>query len=100
MQDKLVVNVDEETAALVPRFLANRAVDVEKIRTALAGPNFDAIRVIGHGLKGVGTGYGFPEISRIGGAIEDAARSREAVMIESLVADLDGYLGRIEVRYP
>jgi histidine phosphotransfer protein HptB len=99
MPDKLVVNVDREIAGLVPRFLANRAIDVERIRSALACSDFDAIRITGHGLKGVGTGYGFPDISRLGAAIEEAARRHEAGEIASLAADLDGYLARLDVRY-
>ena len=34
--DKLVIAVDAQIAALVPRFLANRAADVGKIRAAPA----------------------------------------------------------------
>ena len=99
MSDKLVVNVDREIAGLVPRFLTNRAADVEKIRAALACSNFDAIRATGHGLKGVGTGYGFPAISQLGAAIEEAARRREPGVIASLAEDLDGYLARLDVRF-
>jgi HPt (histidine-containing phosphotransfer) domain-containing protein len=100
MPDKLVVKVDREIAGLVPRFLANRSVDVEKIRAALARSDFEAIRATGHGLKGVGTGYGFPDISRLGAAIEEAARRHDPDAIALLAADLDGYLARLDVRYP
>jgi len=99
MPDKLVINVDRQIAGLVPRFLTNRAADLEKIRAALACSDFEAIRATGHGLKGVGTGYGFPDISRLGAAIEEAARRREPGVIASLAADLDGYLARLDVRY-
>ena len=64
MSDKLIIAVDAQIAALVPRFLANRAADVDIIRAALAGADFEAIRVAAHGMKGSGGGYGFPEISR------------------------------------
>jgi HPt (histidine-containing phosphotransfer) domain-containing protein len=99
MSDKLIVTVDSQIAALVPRFLANRAVDVGKIRAALAGADFEAIRGSGHGMKGAGGGYGFPEISRLGTALEEGARQRDAAAITALVASLEEYLGRIEVKY-
>ena len=35
---------------MVPRFLANRAADVGKIRAALAGADFEAVRVAAHGI--------------------------------------------------
>jgi len=99
MSDKLIVTVDAQIAALVPRFLAHRAADVKIIRAALADADFEAIRVAAHGMKGAGGGYGFPEISRLGAAIEEGARLRDVAAITGLVADLDEYLARIEVKY-
>jgi len=99
MSDKLIVTVDSQIAALVPRFLANRAADVVKIRAALAGADFEAIRGSAHGMKGAGGGYGFPEISRLGAALEEGARQRDSTAITALLASLEEYLRRIEVKY-
>lgn len=99
MPDKLIVNVDPQIAAIVPRFLANRGADVDRIRAALADGDFEAIRIAAHGMKGAGGGYGFPEISRLGAALEEGARQRDAAAITALVASLEAYLGRIEVKY-
>ena len=74
MSDKLNVTVDAQVAALVPRFL-------------------------GHRMKGAGGGYGFAEISRLGAALEEAALQRDAAAIAGLVANLEAYLGRIEIRF-
>jgi HPt (histidine-containing phosphotransfer) domain-containing protein len=98
MSDKLVIAVDAQIAALVPRFLANRAADVGKIRAALADGDFEAIRVAGHGMKGAGGGYGFPEISRMGAAMEEGARRRDATLIGALATSLEAYLARIEIK--
>ena len=98
MSDKLIIAVDAQIAALVPRFLANRAADVDKIRAALAGADFDTIRAAAHGMKGAGGGYGFPEISRLGAAMEEGARQREWAAIDALVAGLVAYLARIEIK--
>ena len=98
MSDKLIVTVDAQIAALVPRFLANRAADVGKIRAALAGADFEAVRVAAHGMKGAGGGYGFPEISRLGAAMEEGAQRRDAAAISALVASLEAHLARIEIR--
>lgn len=98
MSDKLIIAVDAQIAALVPRFLAHRAADVDKIRAALAGADFDTIRAAAHGMKGAGGGYGFPEISRLGAAMEEGARQRDAAAIGALVASLEAYLARIEIK--
>ena len=99
MPDKLIIAVDAQIAALVPRFLANRAADVAKIRAALADADFQTIRVAGHGMKGAGGGYGFPEISRLGAAMEEGARHRDTAGIAALASSLEQYLRRIEVKY-
>jgi PAS domain S-box-containing protein len=65
-------------AAYRPAFLANRSLDLSKMRDALAAGDFAAIGSIGHNCKGTGEGYGFPEISRAGSAIEKAAKALDA----------------------
>ena len=99
MSDRLIVTVDAQIAALVPRFLANRAADVDKIRSALAGADFEAVRAAAHGMKGSGGGYGFAEISRLGAAMEEGALRRDAAAIMALVASLEEYLGRVEIKF-
>lgn len=98
MPDKLIIAVDPQIAALVPRFLANRAADVDKIRAALAAADFETVRVAAHGMKGAGGGYGFPEISRLGAAMEEGAQRRDAAAVSALVASLETYLARIEIK--
>jgi len=96
MTDKLAIDVDAQIAALVPRFLANRAADVVKIRTALAARDFDTIRQAAHSMKGSGTGYGFPEITSLGAAMEESARLQEAAATMELVTRLEDFLVRLD----
>jgi len=97
MSGKIVVSVDAQIAALVPRFLANRAADVAKIRLALADGDFATIRFAAHGMKGSGGGYGLPEISRLGMAMEQSAQQRDVTAIRELVAALESYLAQLEI---
>lgn len=97
MSDEPFPALDAQIAALVPRFLANRAADVGRIRAALALGDFEAIRGAAHGMKGSGGGYGFPEISRLGAAMEEGARERDAALIGELAASLEAYLARIAI---
>ncbi|MFH1604159.1 MAG: Hpt domain-containing protein [Pseudomonadota bacterium] len=99
MPEKLVVTVERQIAALMPRFLAHRAEDVTRLRAALACADFELIRATAHRMKGSGGAYGFPDISRLGAALEECARVRDAAAIAGLVASLEAYLGRIEVKY-
>ncbi len=99
MSERLLIAVEGEIAALVPRFLARRSADVGKLRAALAEADFETIRASAHRMKGAGGAYGFPEISRLGAALEERARARDAAAISGLVASLEDYLGRVEVKY-
>jgi hypothetical protein len=74
-----------------PDFLANRRLDVEKMWDALARKDFAAIQHIGHNSKGIGAGYGFPEISRIGAAIETAAKARDVIEMENAIQQFATY---------
>jgi signal transduction histidine kinase/HPt (histidine-containing phosphotransfer) domain-containing protein len=76
-----------------PAFLANRQLDLEKMRTALAAQEFAVIQKIAHNCKGVGSGYGFPPISEIGASLEKAARAQDAELLRKLMGDFESYLG-------
>jgi|SRR5262245_30826563 len=92
------VRVPEELRALMPRFLSNRQADLEQLRTAAARSDFETARRIGHILKGAGGGYGFDEITRIGGAIEECARANDP-SLWTLVGELADYLDGLDVTY-
>lgn len=81
----ILPSLAEQIAARRPAFLANRRLDVEKLQNALAVKDFALIQHIGHNAKGIGTGYGFPEISRAGSTIEIAARALNGNEVEKAI---------------
>lgn len=95
--DDVVVLEDPDTAPLVPGFLQNRREDVDAMRPLIDAADFGRVQALGHRMKGTGKSYGFPEISRIGAAIELAAHQNDAVALERLVGELDAYLTRVKV---
>ena len=99
MSEKIIVYIDPDLEGLVPGFLNNRGKDVESIRDFLDKENFDAIRVLGHCMKGAGGGYGFDAITEIGDEIENAALGRDAAVIGEANARLADYLARVEPIY-
>lgn len=92
------VRVAAELRDLIPRFLANRRLEVEQLRGAIARGDREAARRIGHGLRGVGGGYGFDEISRIGGEIERSARAGGA-RLAALADELANYIEEVEITF-
>jgi CheY-like chemotaxis protein len=91
---------DPEIAPLVPEFLANRRAEVVMFREALAASHHQRIQSVAHKLKGTGRGYGFPEMSRIGAALERAAHQQNVSMMQQLIDELDSYLTNVRVETP
>lgn len=98
-EEKIVVIVDEDLQDLIPGYLENRLKDISKIRESLAQGDYEAIRSIGHKMKGSGGGYGFDEITNIGRTIEEAANKNFGEEIERQTEALKTYMERLEVVY-
>ena len=93
----IIVKIDEDLFDLVPGYLKNRQQDIESLREGLAQGDFENVRIMGHSMKGSGGGYGFNEITEIGGLIEKAAMGKDGVVIGELTSRLADYLANIEV---
>jgi HPt (histidine-containing phosphotransfer) domain-containing protein len=99
MTEKISVEVSRDLEPLMPRFLDRRHKEIDTFRAQLAAGNFEALRIGGHSLKGSGGGYGFVELSRIGAAIETAAKAANVPVIETALREYADYLARVEVTF-
>jgi CheY-like chemotaxis protein/HPt (histidine-containing phosphotransfer) domain-containing protein len=93
--DPDVVLVDPDIADLVPDYLAARREDANTVREWLALSDFREIASIGHKLKGSGAAYGFPFVSDIGMTIHRAAQAEDRSTVETAIAELESYVGRV-----
>jgi len=98
-QSSIVIRLDEEMQAIVPKYLGNRARDCDTIRDQAANGDFIDAKRLGHNMKGTGSGYGFEEISRLGAQIEAAAAAGEADRLVQLADELAQYLARVKPVY-
>lgn len=94
---KIVVRVDPDLVDLIPGFLANKRKDADKIADAAARADYEALRGIGHKLKGEGGGYGLDTISEIGVALETAAAARDPGAARKCHGELVDYLDSVEI---
>lgn len=97
VEKKTVIQLDAFLEELIPEFLEKKSEDIVELRAALEIDDFGVISHIGHNLKGVGTSYGFENITRIGGKIESAAREEDHVIIGRLIEELSNYLEQVEI---
>ena len=97
--EKIVILADPVIADLIPGYLENRRKNIVSMREALDNGDYEAIRFIGHNMKGSGEGYGFSAISEIGAALEQAAKQNNKDDIKRRIDELEDYVGRVEVVY-
>ncbi len=98
-EEKIVVEIDPDLEELIPGFLENRVLDIEKLQTALNENDFENLSSLGHSIKGVGGGYGFDLMSEYGANIETAAKESNPEAVRENINRLDDYLKCVEVKY-
>lgn len=82
-------------ADLVPAYLARRREEVAHLRSALEAGNLELVRISGHRLAGSASGYGFPQIGRVGRELEQAALRRDATAASGAVDQLARMLDEV-----
>ena len=93
------VIVDEELAAILPKFLSNVRKNPPAIAAALARGDYDTVRSLGHNMKGTGASFGLPQISALGDRLERAAKEQCADSVLAANSELAQFLEEVEVRY-
>lgn len=83
----------------MPRFLANRRLEVTRMRELLAQCDLEGLRQAGHSLKGVGGSFGFQALTDLGGRIEANANARDATAAAESIEEYAVYMNRLVVRY-
>jgi CheY-like chemotaxis protein/HPt (histidine-containing phosphotransfer) domain-containing protein len=94
---KSVVSVDRELKAIIPKFFEYTRKDIDSMRAALAQDDFETIRLLAHSIKGAGSGYGFDFISDVGRLLENAAKEKDAQMVDQQLVELFNYMERVEI---
>ncbi len=92
----LATEPPDEIKELVPAYLGSRNRQVPTLFQLLAEADFDGIHKIAHDLKGTGTSFGFPELSRLGERLQLSARAASAPDVGRQLAQLRDYLARLE----
>ena len=89
------VKIDPDIEKLVPKYLANRQADLDRLRAHIDAGEWDRIKAIGHKMKGTGRGYGMPRISEIGRALEGAGTDGDIGRARAGTDALEAYLERL-----
>jgi CheY-like chemotaxis protein/HPt (histidine-containing phosphotransfer) domain-containing protein len=79
-------------AAMVPAFLARRSKEIPEMLKFLDEGDFARVAVLAHNVKGIGKGYGFPELSVMGAACEQAAKEKNGEAARAKILEMNSYL--------
>ncbi len=96
-RDRICVTPAKEVEQLAPWYLDRRRSDVTALAAALEASDYNKIRIVAHDMKGSGAGYGFVAITKIGAAMEAAAKQGLGAEIGTELAALADYLDRVEI---
>ncbi len=98
-EERIRVHADPDLADDIPWYLGQVKEYTEAIGTALEKADFEAIRDIGHRMKGSGKNFGFDAISEMGKSLEQAAKEKNRDEIQKKLKELIRYIEVVEVVY-
>ena len=81
--------IPADLADLIPRYLDGLQRNLVACRPLLARRDFSGIQSIAHNIKGTGTSYGFPDVSRFAREMESAATALNEAHVRATLAMLD-----------
>jgi signal transduction histidine kinase/CheY-like chemotaxis protein len=94
------VAVEQGMEDIVPGYLDKRRADVAVYRAAQEIGDFESIARLAHKMKGTGGGYGFEKLTELGGAIEAAAKERDALAVAINLNEFARYIASVRLEYP
>lgn len=81
-------NIPAELFHLIPDFLLRREREVEELKKFLELKDYQGIGFIAHRLKGIGSSYGFDDISQMGEYLQIACDDKNDKELRELINHL------------
>ena len=99
MNTAIKVIIDADFEDIIPGFLENRKQDIKAIQALIPAKDYNAIRKIGHRMKGAGSSYGLDFVSFVGKDIEAAAKAGSSPDILLQLKMLADFLNRVQIQF-
>jgi HPt (histidine-containing phosphotransfer) domain-containing protein len=96
---KFTVVVDPDLEEIIPRYMEIRLKELASLEQAVNDEDGEAVRMLGHKLKGTGASYGFDALTKLGSSIEVSGSNGEFATAEALAAKVRSFLENVEVVY-
>jgi YesN/AraC family two-component response regulator len=86
---------DPDLAHVVENFIAYLPSKIESLIKVAQQQDWTMLKDEAHQLKGLGGGYGYPEITRLAAKLEFQVLNRNQLEVDALIGRIDSYCQRI-----
>jgi CheY-like chemotaxis protein len=86
------IQIPEGFEELSRGYIARKQRDVLRMMELLPSKGLNELRVFGHDMKGTGACYGFPELTKLGAAIEAAAKAGDLAQLADQLSKVSHYV--------
>jgi CheY-like chemotaxis protein len=86
------ISIPQGLEEAAKRYLLARRNELATLNQLISQADFDQLRRLAHNMKGTGTSYGFPDLTRIGKSMETAAKAQRAEDLSAQLVELSRYL--------
>ena len=86
------IEVPEGLEELSSSYLLARRADMQKMRALAADSDLALLQTFGHNMKGIAASLGFPGLTRLGAAIEDAAKRADTNGLTVSISEAAAYI--------
>lgn len=93
--DSIKVIVDPDLLDLAKAYIEMRKSEVLELRFELVRGKFDKISTAAHKMKGVAGAYGFEDLTRMGGMLEEASQALDRDRCGAMLGEVERYLLRV-----
>jgi HPt (histidine-containing phosphotransfer) domain-containing protein len=99
-EEPVRVEIQPGMEQMAMNYLVSRERELPTLQDLTASLKFEEVRRLAHNIKGTATSYGFPELTQLGGAMEQAAIDRNLNGMLKQLKVLERYLtlASIQVR--
>jgi CheY-like chemotaxis protein len=86
------IDIPKGFEKLSRNYIAARQKEVSLLQKLPPGEGLDDLRVFGHNIKGTGVSFGFPELTRLGAALEQAAKEANTAQLADHLFQVGEYV--------
>lgn len=91
------IEIQQGLESIVPGYLEGRRKEIPELLELLATSNFSGLATLAHNLKGTGGMYGFPELTRLGAALEQSAKQEDSSALHIQITKVSNYVDRVQL---